>query len=108
MDNNKVPQRGILINGVGDVPKWLIDESDRLYPKGSDIDQRISAVLQQQAHIKARMMSVEDAIGFAEWLWHNTYEQRWKDENRRFYNKDGEPKTTAQLYTIYQQQKEKI
>jgi hypothetical protein len=42
-----------------------------------------------------------EVVAFAEWIFYNTYEQRWKDDKRRFLCKDAMPYTSDELYTIY-------
>jgi hypothetical protein len=48
-----------------------------------------------------------DAIEFADWLFENTYELRWKNNSKRYLSKDANAYSSQQLYEIWQQSKNK-
>lgn len=52
--------------------------------------------------------SANEAVEFADWLFYNTYEARWKNEEKRYLNKDAKPYSSQQLYELWLQTKNTI
>lgn len=90
--------------------KECIEAIDGLFPRYAM--QRVAAteaLTNPSIYSKAGLISLEDAFGFPEWIDESNYE--WIPSMRIFVHDEdydvNELFTTAQLFQIYQEQKEK-